>query len=114
MSDCSRPHPAADDADTYVAKVALQIAEANQVVSVIANDTDILVLLLYHFHSEMSDIFMYSPPCRNVNSIPAIASSLGPLVFESSPSYSCNQWLRFDFMFIWSWSALSRKLARDI
>jgi len=75
-------HQLVDDADTLVAKVALQIAEVNRIVSVITNDTDILILLLSHYNSEMSDIFMYSQRGRNINSIRAIASALRPLVLR--------------------------------
>jgi len=73
-------HQATDDADTLVVKEALKLATAKKVVSVIANDTDILVLLLYHFCSDMSDIFMYSKTSQSITSVRAIAAALGPSV----------------------------------
>lgn len=71
---------ASDNADTLMVKQALDIAKAGQAVSVIANDTDILVMLVYHFQSDMSDIFMYSHAIKRINSVRAIAASLGPSV----------------------------------
>jgi len=71
---------ASDNADTLMVKQALDIAKAGQAVSVIANDTDILVMLVYHFQSDMSDIFMYSHAIKRINSVRAIAASLGSSV----------------------------------
>jgi hypothetical protein len=53
---------APDDADTLIAKTAIDFARAKNTrsVTVIANDTDILVLLVYHFNTEMAEIFMMS------------------------------------------------------
>jgi len=68
---------AIDDADTLIASVAVQTAACGQVVSVIANDTDILVLLLAHFQSDMSDIFMYCKSSGDIRSIQDIASHAG-------------------------------------
>ena len=53
----------AGDADTQIVSSALQLASVtNQSVTVVADDTDILVLLLYHFKSELSDIYVRSEP----------------------------------------------------
>jgi Mrp family chromosome partitioning ATPase len=53
---------APDDADTLDVKTALDLARTkkNRYVTVIVNDTDILVLLVYHLTTEMTDIFMMS------------------------------------------------------
>jgi len=76
-------HQAVDDADTLVIKVALQLATSNQVVSVIANDTDILVLLLFHYQPVMSDIYMYAHTGQqHVHSVRAITTSLEPSVLR--------------------------------
>ena len=46
------------DADVDIAKKALNFALIGETVTVIANDTDIMVLLTYHFRESMGDIFM--------------------------------------------------------
>lgn len=48
------------DADTLIVNTALIIARTNRTVTVVADDTDVLVMLVYHFKSEMADIFMLS------------------------------------------------------
>jgi len=52
---------AVGDADTEIVSVALRLASAaTDPVAVVAEDTDIIVLLLYHWQSTMSDVFVYS------------------------------------------------------
>jgi len=75
-------HTASDDDDALVVTQALNLAKDKKVVSVIANDKDILVMLVYHFRKEMSDIFMYAQTNRRVNSVRAIVTSLGPSVVD--------------------------------
>ena len=59
---------ALNDADTLIVYTALQIA-VNEAVTVVANDTDVLVLLLYHFQDSLADIFMRSDGTKkNVSS----------------------------------------------
>jgi hypothetical protein len=70
-------YQAADDADTMVAQVAIQLAARKQVVSVIANDTDVLWLLLTHFSADTCDIFVHSTSSQHFSSIRAIICSLG-------------------------------------
>jgi hypothetical protein len=53
-------HQAVNDADTLIVHTALQIAQNNVPVTVVANDTDILVLLVYHFQSPMADMYLHS------------------------------------------------------
>jgi hypothetical protein len=71
---------ASDDADTLVVKQALEIARKGQVVTVLANDTDVLVMLVYHFQASMADVFMFSHSSKRINTIRAIAVSMGPLI----------------------------------
>jgi len=54
-----RVHQALNDADTLIAK-ALDIAANQEPFAVVANDTDVLVLLVYHFEDPMADIIMKS------------------------------------------------------
>ena len=48
------------DADTEIVKVALQLARNKPNVTVVAEDTDILVLLVHHHHESTGDIYMMS------------------------------------------------------
>ena len=48
-----------NDADTKIVQTALDIV-LNENVNVVADDTDVLVLLLHHFQNEMKDVFFYS------------------------------------------------------
>lgn len=50
---------AVGDADTLVVSAAISIALTRSV-TVVADDTDILVMLIYHFKLEMFDMFMLS------------------------------------------------------
>ena len=47
------------DADTLIASTALNYAKNQQTVEVIANDMDILVLLLYHWKLHMANIYIH-------------------------------------------------------
>jgi hypothetical protein len=60
-------HQATGDADTLIVSVALQNASASDnlaPVAVIAEDTDILALLLYHRKHYMKDISLYASQKR--------------------------------------------------
>ena len=49
------------DADTLIVKSSLDLAHSGYVTTVVADDTDILVLLLHHYRStNMADIFLLS------------------------------------------------------
>lgn len=74
---------APDDADTLVVKTALQLALSGSTVTVVANDTDILVMLVYHYQAVMADIFVQSEvasrksqPCRTI-SVAQVRRSVG-------------------------------------
>jgi hypothetical protein len=73
---------AAGDADCLIVDTALQAARIGAPVTLVANDTDILVMLLYHFDATiMADIVLHmemtkQAPVRKV-SVRALASSLG-------------------------------------
>jgi hypothetical protein len=63
---------AVNDADTEIVKVAIELASTGAIVTVAAEDTDVLVLLIYHFQSSFGEIFMLSSqgtkkPSRLVN-----------------------------------------------
>ena len=46
------------DADTLIVSTALDFAKNKQTVEVIANDTDIMVMLFYHWQDDMASIFI--------------------------------------------------------
>ena len=47
-----------EDADTQIVDAALDIACIGKVVTVVADDSDVLVLLVYFWNSEMGDIYI--------------------------------------------------------
>ena len=53
-------HQSSNDADTLIVKCAIELALAGNVCTVIADDTDILVLLMYYFQPHIADIFLFS------------------------------------------------------
>lgn len=75
-------YQAVSDADTMIVDCALKTAR-NTAVTVVANDTDILVLLIYHFQSSMCDIFLHCEVSSrtsgrlSVSSIRDIRSAIG-------------------------------------
>ena len=52
------------DADTLTVSTALEYA-LNENVTVITDDTDILVLLMYHWHTTMKEIYFHSQGNRS-------------------------------------------------
>ena len=53
------------DADRMIVQRALQLAMEGNVVTVVADDTDVLVLLMYHWKENMSDIYFRSEPKKS-------------------------------------------------
>jgi hypothetical protein len=64
---------AKDDADVLIVKSALDIARLAKV-SVVANDTDVLVLLVYHIERASHDILWHSEVCTRGGNTVAISS----------------------------------------
>ena len=58
-------HGGSNDANTLIANAALQLALDIAVVTVVADDIDNLVLLVYHFENCMADIFGLSEVKRS-------------------------------------------------
>jgi hypothetical protein len=46
------------DADTLLVSEALAVARKGDAVSVVADDTDILVMLVYHWNPQLSDVYL--------------------------------------------------------
>ena len=53
-------HQSCNDADTLIIKCAIEVALAGNVCTVVVDDTNILVLLMYYFQPHMADIFLFS------------------------------------------------------
>ena len=66
-----------DDADTMIVKVAMDFALAKEAINVIANDTDVLVMLVYHYKPEMGYIYMSAGTSQFVYSVGDLTRSLG-------------------------------------
>ena len=49
-----------DDADRMIVECALQLAVEGNIVTVVAEDTDVLVLLMYYWNVNMADIYFQS------------------------------------------------------
>ena len=53
---------AESDTDTLIVRVALNFAAAGRHVTVVANDNDVLVLLIFHWHPSMAHVYMKREP----------------------------------------------------
>ena len=53
-------HSSTGDADTMIVQYALQYASEGSDVNVVADDTDVLVLLMYHWKQSMASIYFLS------------------------------------------------------
>ena len=58
ISDGHTVHQAESDADRIIVKTTLQIARNGKSVTVFANDTDIIVMLLHHWNENMSSVLV--------------------------------------------------------
>jgi len=63
--NCQAVGPSARVADGMIVERAIQSAREGNVVIVVADDTDILVLWLYHWKEIMSDIYFQSEPNKS-------------------------------------------------
>ena len=53
------------DADTLTVNCALQIAVEGKEVNVVADNTDVLILLMYHWRDSMADVYILSEPIKS-------------------------------------------------
>ena len=63
-SDGHTVHTYTGDADTMIVSCAFEIANNGMEVNVVAEDTDVLILLMYHRRKMMSDVYFLSEPKR--------------------------------------------------
>lgn len=72
---------------THIVDAALDFAYVKSPVTVVADDTDILILLLYYWNSEMSDIFMRSEARRTkslkITNIGKVVQKLSSVVIRN-------------------------------
>ena len=64
-SDGQRVHNSTGDADTMIVACALQMAMEGKEVTVVADDTDVLILLMYHWTESMADVYFLSEPKKS-------------------------------------------------
>ena len=66
------------DTDTKIVSISLQLATDKDVpVAVVADDTDIAVMLLYHWNESMQDIFFHQEKGKKTWSINKALSTIG-------------------------------------
>ena len=85
------------DADTMIVQCALQYATEESEVNVIADDTDVLVLLMYHWkqNMHMASIYFLSEAGKNLNiwRISDLVGQAGPIVTMYLLFFACLEWL---------------------
>ena len=85
------------DADTLIVSTALDIAKCGRKVTVVADDTDVLVLLMYHWNNEMADIFFQSEAKKD-------KTNTVPLYSIEDLTLSLGNTLKVLILFIHAWS----------
>ena len=82
-----------------------------------ADDTDVLVLLMYHWNESMSDVYFRSEtklPQRSAWNIRDLISKAGQVVYFKPLIHSCLEWLRHHMCYIWHGkTSLIKKLMKD-
>ena len=75
-------HQSTGDADTMIVQCALQYAIEGSEVNVVADDTDVLVLLMYHWKQNMSSTYFLSEAGKSLNiwRISDLVGQAGPIV----------------------------------
>ena len=65
-SDAQTVHNSTGDADTMIVSCALQMAtEGSKEVIAVADDTDVLILLMHHWTENMADVYFLSEPKKS-------------------------------------------------
>ena len=62
-------HISAGDADTMIVTHVLRYASQGKVVNVVTDDTDILVLLMYHWKEAMADVYFLSEVKKKISKL---------------------------------------------
>jgi len=53
-------HHSTEDADTLISQCALEIVAQGLPVNIVADDTDVLILWMYHWKQDFADVFFLS------------------------------------------------------
>ena len=85
------------DADTLIVSTALDIAKSSRKVTVVSDDTDVLILLIYHWNTEFADIFFHSEAKKDITKTVPIYS-----IEDITLSLGSN--LKILILFIHAWS----------
>ena len=72
-----------DDADTKIALTAVEYARSKAPVTVVADDTDVLFLLVHHFENRFDDIYFRSEKASKTWSIRDIDQTISPVAREN-------------------------------
>ena len=62
-------HNSTGDADTMIVVCTIQFAREGRETTVVADDTDILVILMYHWRQDMADVYFRSETNRSQQSL---------------------------------------------
>ena len=90
-------HNSTGDADTMIIKCALRFAIRRNEVNVVADDTDVLILLIYHWKPSMADIYFHSEAKKS--------QKKGLVVFKISDlSSNIGQVITANILFLHAWS----------
>ena len=98
-ADAHVVHNSTGDADTMIVECALQFAIGGREVNIVADDTDVLVLLIYHWKQYMADIYFLSEAKKSqkkglmVWKICDLVTKAGKVINNESSVYSCLEWL---------------------
>ena len=101
-SDSQSVHNSTGDADTMIVSCVLQMAtEGSKEVIVVADDTDVLILLMHHWIENMADVYFLSEPKKITEERHASMENMrsdcqGWNIGDITPFvYSCMEWLRY-------------------
>ena len=100
------------DADTLIVSSALEFAWNGQ--RVVAEDTDVLIMLVYHWRNCMEDIFIrkeswLSKPGEMISMKDATCQLDTTCDPEAYSDHSCMEWLWHNFCNLWSWKDVSHE-----
>lgn len=85
-SDSQTVYNSTGDADVLIVSCALQIAIEGHEVNVVADDTDVLILLMHHWNESMADVYFFSESRKQglqVWKIRDLAAKAGKLIISN-------------------------------
>ena len=88
-------HQSIGDADTMIVQCALQYVSEGSDVNVVADDTDILVLLMHHWKQNMASVYFFQRQEKNTKiwRISDLVEEAGPFI-TSHLLFLHLEWLR--------------------